>query len=91
MVMISHSMDDVARLATRVAVLEKGRLVMEGTPRDIFSQVERLTAMGLDVPQASKLRHELAAAGIPLPPCYLLDDMADCLVNRLKGEAADVT
>ncbi|NLD34941.1 MAG: energy-coupling factor transporter ATPase [Clostridiales bacterium] len=90
-VMISHSMDDVARLATRVAVLEKGRLVMEGPPGDIFTQVDRLTAMGLDVPQASKLRHELEAEGIVLPPCYLLDDLADHLAHRLKGGAADAT
>ncbi len=90
-VMISHSMDDVARLATRVAVLEKGRLVMEGPPGDIFSQVERLTAMGLDVPQASKLRHDLAQAGIELPPSYLLDDLAGHLAAYLKGGAADAT
>ncbi len=90
-VMISHSMDDVARLATRVAVLEKGRLVMEGPPGDIFSQVERLTAMGLDVPQASKLRHDLAQAGIELPPSYLLYDLAGHLAAYLKGGAADAT
>lgn len=84
-VMISHSMDDVAALATRVAVLEKGRLVMEGSPQEIFSKVERLTSMGLDVPQASRLRHLLAQGIIELPPCYLLEDLAQALADRLKG------
>ena len=86
-VMISHSMDDVARLATRVAVLEKGRLVMEGSPGEIFARVDRLSAMGLDVPQASKLRFLLAEAGIKLPECYQLEELADSLAAYLKGGA----
>ena len=84
-VMISHSMDDVARMATRIVVLEKGRLVMDGTPQDIFARVEELTSMGLDVPQASKLRHLLLKDGMDLPPSYLLEDLADNLAARLKG------
>ncbi|MHC1787001.1 MAG: energy-coupling factor transporter ATPase [Christensenellales bacterium] len=88
-VMISHSMDDVARLATRIAVLEKGGLCMAGSPQEIFSQVERLSGMGLDVPQASKLRHLLGQGGIDLPPCYLLEDLAASLSKYLKGGEAD--
>ena len=88
-VMISHSMDDVARLATRVAVLAKGSLNMVGTPREVFSQVECLGAMGLDVPQASKLRWMLAKEGLALPECYLLDDLADALAAALKGGTPD--
>ncbi len=86
-VMISHSMDDVASLATRVAVLEKGRLVMQGSPGEIFSRVEELGRMGLDVPQASKLRHLLFDAGIELPECYRLEELADSLADYLKGGA----
>ena len=86
-VMISHSMDDVARLATRVAVLEKGRLVMEGSPGEIFARVDRLSAMGLDVPQASRLRYLLAESGIELPECYQLEELADSLAAYLKGGA----
>ena len=84
-VMISHSMDDVARLATRVAVLEKGRLVMEGSPGEIFARVDRLSGMGLDVPQASRLRYLLAESGIELPECYQLEELADSLAAYLKG------
>ena len=86
-VMISHSMDDVARLATRVAVLEKGRLVMEGSPGEIFARVDRLSTMGLDVPQASRLRYLLAESGIELPECYQLEELADSLAAYLKGGA----
>ncbi len=86
-VMISHSMDDVARLATRVAVLEKGRLVMEGSPGEIFAKVDRLSGMGLDVPQASRLRYLLAESGIELPECYQLEELADSLAAYLKGGA----
>ncbi len=87
-VMISHSMDDVARLATRVAVLEKGRLVMQGSPGEIFSRVGELSAMGLDVPQASKLRQLLLDAGMALPECYRLEELADSLAACLKGGEA---
>ena len=86
-VMISHSMDDVARLATRVAVLEKGRLVMQGSPGEIFARVDKLSAMGLDVPQASRLRYLLAESGIELPECYQLEELADSLAAYLKGGA----
>ncbi len=86
-VMISHSMDDVARLATRIAVLEKGGLDMVGSPQEVFSQVEHLTKMGLDVPQASKLRYMLLQDGLELPDCYLLDDLASSLSAYLKGGA----
>ncbi len=88
-IMISHSMDDVARLATRIAVLEKGKLAMQGSPREIFSQVERLSAMGLDVPQASKLRYLLAADGMMLPESFLLEEIAGDLAAYLKGGAPD--
>ena len=86
-VMISHSMDDVARLATRVAVLEKGRLVMQGSPGEIFARVDKLSSMGLDVPQASRLRYLLAESGIELPECYQLEELADSLAAYLKGGA----
>ena len=51
-VMVSHSMDDVAALAERVIVMNHGKVAMDGTPREIFSRGEELRAIGLDVPQA---------------------------------------
>ena len=66
-VIISHNMDDVARIATRVAVLDKGRLAMLGTPREIFSRGDELLAMGLDVPQNVQLCRKLRGGGLNVP------------------------
>lgn len=84
-VMISHSMDDVARLATRIVVLEKGQIVMTGAPDQVFSQYDRLTQMGLDVPQASILSHRLKAQGVKVNDCFQLDKLADELAALMKG------
>lgn len=66
-VMVSHSMDDVARLADRIAVLNEGELCMLGTPYEVFTHSDELVAMGLDVPQATRLAIELRRRGIPVP------------------------
>lgn len=85
-VMISHAMDEVARLATRIAVLEKGRLAMSGTPGEVFSRYEELTDMGLDVPQGCQLSRLIRDMGGPsIPDCYLLESLADGLTEALGG------
>ena len=66
-VMVSHSMDDVASLAGRVIVMNHGRVAMDGTPREIFARGEELRAMGLDVPQAVELAERLRARGLDIP------------------------
>ena len=65
-VSITHYMDEAAQ-ADRVLVMSHGRVVMEGTPEQVFSQTETLKGYHLDVPQAAELRDALAAAGLPLP------------------------
>lgn len=62
-VMVSHSMDDVAALAERVIVMNHGKVAMDGTPREIFSRGEELRAIGLDVPQAVELAQKLREKG----------------------------
>lgn len=84
-VLISHAMDDVAKLATRVVVLEKGALVMDGSPLEVFSQYERLGAMGLDVPQGFKLARLLREKGLQLPDRCLLEELAGELAELIKG------
>jgi len=84
-VLISHAMDEVARLATRVAVLEKGRLVMEGPTAEVFTQQERLSKMGLDVPEAFKLARRLKEEGLSLGDHYRLQEIADALAAAIKG------
>lgn len=71
---ITHNMDE-AILADRIAVMDGGRIVMEGTPAEVFACASQLTAMGLGVPQASLLCDKLRSAGYPLPH-GLLDEHA---------------
>ena len=88
-VVISHAMDEVARLAARVAVLEKGKLVMEGPTTQVFTQQERLAGMGLDVPEAFKLARRLKDEGLHLGDHYRLREMADALAAAIKGGGQD--
>ena len=84
-VLISHNMDDVARIATRVAVLEKGRLAMLGTPDQIFSRGDELEKMGLDVPQTVQLCRALRAGGLDVPDCLTQEELASAIADALKG------
>ena len=65
-ILITHYMEEVI-YADKVIVMDQGQVVMEGTPREIFSQVERLKSYRLDVPQATMLAYELKKAGVDLP------------------------
>ncbi|MBQ9437532.1 MAG: energy-coupling factor transporter ATPase [Lachnospiraceae bacterium] len=65
-ILITHYMEEVIH-ADQVFVMDKGKIAMQGTPREIFSQVEELQALRLDVPQVTLLAHELRQAGVNLP------------------------
>ena len=62
---ITHFMDEAVH-ADRVIVMEEGEIVLEGTPRDIFSKVEELKRIGLDVPQVTEIAYQLKKAGLSL-------------------------
>ena len=64
--LITHYMEEVIH-ADRVIVMDKGRIVMQGTPREVFSQVEKLKSLRLDVPQVTMLAYDLKQKGVPLP------------------------
>ncbi len=88
-IMVTHSMDDIARLATRLAVLVKGTLALTGTPREIFSRVEEMESYGLGVPQAAKLSHILRKAGFDLPgDLYTLAEVRDNILRIWKEAGA---
>lgn len=77
--LITHHMDE-AVLADRVLVMEAGRLVLSGTPREVFSRVEEVKALGLDVPQVTELAAQLHAMGLPVPKDVLtVDEMVTAL------------
>lgn len=65
-VLITHYMDEAVQ-AGRVVVMDRGQVLMDGTPREVFKQVERLKRHDLDVPQATELCYRLRAAGVNLP------------------------
>lgn len=72
-ILITHYMEETIH-ANRVFVMDGGRIAMEGTPREIFSQVERLKELRLDVPQVTLLAHELMKRGLDLPKGILTTD-----------------
>ncbi len=83
-ILITHYMEEVVD-ADRVIVMEKGKVVMQGTPRQIFSQVEALKQYHLDVPQVTLLAYELKQAGMPLPDGILtIEELVDSL-KRIAG------
>ncbi len=69
-ILITHYMEEVVD-ADKVFVMDKGRIVMEGTPREIFAQVDKLKELRLGVPQVTLLAHELRKSGVPLPDAIL--------------------
>lgn len=77
--LITHYMEEVVH-ADKVIVMDEGKVVMQGTPKEIFSHVEELQKLRLDVPQVTLLAHELKKKGIPLPDGILTIEE---LVNEL--------
>ena len=82
-ILITHYMEEVVD-SDYVYVMENGRVFMEGTPRQIFTEVDTLKAHSLDVPQVTMLAHELRQAGVDLPECVLTRKE---LVEALKKAA----
>ena len=80
-ILITHYMEEVIH-ADRVLVMDKGKVVMQGTPREIFSQVEKLKELRLDVPQVTLLAHELKKNGINIPDGILtIDELKEALLR----------
>ena len=80
-ILITHYMEETI-YADRIFIMDEGKIALEGTPREIFSQVERLKDLRLDVPQATLLSHELRKKGIELPEGILTaQELADALAE----------
>ncbi len=85
-VMITHYMEEAA-LADRVLVMEAGRVVMNGTPKEVFTRAQELRRLRLDVPQAQELCLALREAGIPVPEDIIsTEECADMLAKLLSGQ-----
>ena len=84
-IFVTHSMEYAALLAQRIVVMDHGRILMDGTPQQIFSRSEELLRAGLDVPQVTRVFLELKKRGVPVDPAvYTVSQAAEAL-RRLKG------
>ena len=95
LILITHYMEEVIR-ADKVYIMDQGHVVMQGTPREIFSQVEKLKEYRLDVPQVTLLAHELRKEGLALPEGILTRrELAEALGEQytaiIQGNAANLS
>ena len=92
-ILVSHNMDDIAVMADRIIALKDGKVVMDGTPKEVFSDRKHVEEIGLDVPFATSLSDEFIARGYDLPKDIIsLDELADALskIRKNEGVKADV-
>ena len=83
--LITHYMEEVVE-ADRVIVMDRGKIVMDGTPKQIFSQVDKLKSYRLDVPQVTELAYELKKGGMPLPDGILdREELLNSLLPLLRS------
>jgi energy-coupling factor transport system ATP-binding protein len=86
-IIVSHSMEDMARYSDRLVVMDHGRVAMEGTCSEIFSETEKLVEVGLDVPQITRFIHILRSRGIDIrDDIFTVDDAKDEIFALLAGK-----
>ena len=92
-VMVSHSMDDLANCCDRVVVMNEGMVFAEGTPAQVFAHADELKSIGLGVPAAQRMALALAEAGVPLrcAGLYTVESLADELADLLIGHSGGVS
>lgn len=83
--MVSHSMGDVARLADRLLVMNNAKLVMDGTPKEIFTHAEELMDMGLDIPEITRVFMRLKKLGLDVPNVYTVEQAVYALTSMRGG------
>ena len=83
--MVSHSMEEVASFCDRLVVMNRGQIVMDGTPGEVFSGASRLKEIGLSVPQVTEVFRLLRAAGVDVPDDVYTLEQAVAALTKLKG------
>ena len=86
--MVSHSMEDVARLTDRLLVLSGSRLAMDGTPDEIFAHTDELVNMGLNIPQVTQVFLHLRQMGLDVPGVYTIEQAVSALKSRKEAAHA---
>ena len=83
--MVSHSMEDVARLTDRLLVLNGSHIAMDGTPEEVFRHAGQLQAMGLNIPQVTQVFLHLKAMGVEVPSVYTIDQAVAAIKARKEA------
>ena len=84
--MVSHSMNDVARLTDRLLVLSGSHIAMDGTPGEVFRRAEELEEIGLDIPEITRIFMRLRSLGLPVEPVYTMDQAVAALKKLKEGK-----
>ena len=84
--MVSHSMEDVARLTDRLLVMNGSHLAMDGTPAEVFTHAEELVEMGLNIPQVTQVFLNLRKLGVPVENVYTIEQAVEVLKKIRGGE-----
>ena len=88
-ILITHYMEEAVQ-ADRIFVMDEGKIAMQGTPEEVFSQVEKMQELDLDVPQVTLLAYELRKAGLDIPAGILTkEELADALLGKQQGKEED--
>ena len=87
-IFVTHSMEDAARMAQRIVVMEKSRILMQGTPCEVFARAQELTRAGLDVPQVTRVLMRLRELGVDVPTdAYTVEQAVRLLQQKKEGRA----
>lgn len=85
-ILVSHSMEDIAKLVDRIIVMNKGKIALDGTPEEVFRHAKELNEMGLDVPNITHLVNRLREAGLELPDnIYTVEMAKEEILRLLRG------
>lgn len=85
--MVTHSMSDVARMAERLLVMNGSKLVMDGAPKEVFARAQELLDMGLDIPEITRVFMKLAQMGLPVEPVYTMEQAVQALTKLRGGDS----
>lgn len=85
-ILVSHSMEDVAKIAERVIVMNKGKVALQGTPSEVFKEVDTLEEIGLGVPQVTYLMRELKKKGFNVKDVYTIEQCKQELISVFKNK-----
>lgn len=86
-VLVSHSMDEIARNADRILVMKSARILMSGTPSEVFSRGDELLSAGLDVPQVTRIAMALREKGVPVDSAVYTAEALEAQLQALRGGA----